>query len=231
MKKFIFRNVSKIKNIQSQKSNYKKFADLYVKYSGFTMIRKEEYIDNLLIAQNAKHLKGDIVECGVWRGGMIAGIAESIGKGRKCFLFDSFEGLPEAKEIDGQSAIDWQKNVHGDSYYENCKAEIEYAENAMKLAGADFKCIKGWFNETISVFNSSKEISLLRLDGDWYESTMICLKYLYPLVVQGGIIIIDDYHVWDGCSRAVHDYLSETKSISRISTSGNGICFILKADK
>jgi O-methyltransferase len=80
-------------------------------------------------------------------------------------------------------------------------------------------------------FKSSNEIALLRLDGDWYESTMDCLKYLFPKVVQKGIIIIDDYFTWEGCSKAVHDYLSSIKSTSRIYTSPGGVCYIIKQDQ
>jgi hypothetical protein len=45
---------------------------------------------------------------------------------------------------------------------------------------------------------------------------MICLEYLFPKVIKGGLIILDDYHVWDGCSKALHDYLSKYKCSERI---------------
>lgn len=203
---------------------------VYEKYSAFTMVKKDHYLDNLELVQNVLPLAGDVVECGVWRGGMIAGIAEILGKNRTYYLFDSFEGLPEAKEIDGASAIAWQKNTGGEMYFDNCSAEMSFAEKAMKKAGVTFRCIKGWFDQTVPVFNKTNKIALLRLDGDWYDSTMVCLKHLYPKVLKGGIIIIDDYYTWDGCSRAVHDYLSEIKSVSRISSTARGICYIVKMD-
>jgi len=60
---------------------------------------------------------------------------------------------------------------------------------------------------------------------------MICLKHFYPKVATGGVIIIDDYPTWDGCSRAVHDYLSEIKSQSRISRGVKyGVAYIIKND-
>jgi O-methyltransferase len=96
--------------------------------------------------------------------------------------------------------------------------------------GVENKCIQGWFDQTVPIFNDSNEISLLRLDGDWYDSTMVCLVHLFPKVVKGGIIILDDYYTWDGCSRAVHDYLSDIKTSSRIFTSEKGVCYIVKAD-
>lgn len=55
--------------------------------------------------------------------------------------------------------------------------------------------------------DSIKKISILRLDGDWYSSTKVCLEHLYPLVSIGGVVIIDDYDAYDGCKKAVDEYL------------------------
>ena len=97
----------------------------------------------------------------------------------------------------------------------------------MKKAEIDnYQIIKGWFSESLPSFK--EEITILRLDGDWYKSTYTCLQYLFPKVVKNGIIIIDDYYMWDGCSKAVHDYLSEIKSPFRIRMTKEGICYMLK---
>jgi hypothetical protein len=70
----------------------------------------------------------------------------------------------------------------------------------------------GWFEETIPVAVESVErIALLRIDGDWYESTRVCLAHLYPLVSSGGIVVVDDYGRWKGCRTAVDEFLSGTK--------------------
>lgn len=201
---------------------------LYEKYKSFTMVEAPYFLHNLYIAEKSRKVDGDVVECGVWRGGMIAGIAEVIGPKKHYHLYDSFEGLPEAKEIDGISALSWQKNTEGAFYFDNCKAEIAFAEKAMQMAGAPFTCHKGWFSDTVPNCNL-ENISLLRLDGDWYESTMVCLQHLFPRVVKGGVVIIDDYYTWDGCSRAVHDYLSSIKSVSRI-FEFKGIAYLIKND-
>jgi len=194
-----------------------KFSNLYEKYSSYTMIPKPTFVENLKLCKRFRHVRGCIIECGVWRGGMSAAMAEVLGNDRNYYLFDSFEGLPEAKKIDGEAAINWQSNKESPLYYENCKAEIKYADKAMKISGAkNYKLIKGWFSETLPTFESEEEISILRLDGDWYDSTMDCLRFLYPKVAKGGLIIVDDYYAWDGCSRAVHDYLSIQKLSDRI---------------
>lgn len=210
---------------------FQKYNNIYEEFKDFTMIPKEIFIDNLRLAEVfAADIKGDIVECGVWRGGMSAALATLFNGARKHYLFDSFEGLPEAKEIDGVEALEWQKNPSGDFYYDNCKAEIDFAKSAMDRAKSKYELIKGWFSDTMPKFKMDSEIAVLRLDADWYDSTMDCLKYLYPLVAKNGLILIDDYYAWDGCSRAVHDYLSSIKSASRIFSSPAGVCYIIKKE-
>lgn len=226
--KRIKRGLVKLNRILFQGSESRKLERIHKKYFGYTLVWRDQYIDNLRLAQGAVHLPGDIVECGVWRGGMIAGIAEVIGRGRKYYLFDSFEGMPEAKEIDGAAARNWQADTESPEYFDNCRAEIGFATEAMKMTGVDFECVKGWFENTIPSFDAIGAISPLRLDADWYESTKVCLDHLYPKVVDGGLILIDDYHTWSGCSRAVHDYLSETRSLARISQSPSGVAYMIK---
>jgi hypothetical protein len=91
-----------------------------------------------------------------------------------------------------------------------------------------FQLIGGWFNETLPEFTPPSPIALLRLDADWYESTIVCLEHLYQHVAPGGITILDDYYLFDGCSRALHDYLSRTSATERIE-SLNGFCYLVKS--
>lgn len=201
------------------------------KYRAFSMIPVATYINNLKLSKKVRSVSGCVVECGVWRGGQIAGIAEVLGKSRDYFLFDSFEGLPPAQVIDGKSALKWQQNINSPYYYDNCKAEIKWAKAAMQKTGCpDYHLVKGWFQDTIPNFNFKEPIALLRLDADWYDSTMICLEHLFPKVKPGGIIIIDDYYTWDGCSKAVHDYLSRNERSERIAQYSDKICYIVKKD-
>jgi len=219
------------KTINGDKTKDKKLVEAYNNFKDFTMIPQDIYVENLRIAEAlVSNIKGDIVECGVWRGGMSGGMAKILGKNRTYYLFDSFEGLPAAKEIDGTDAISWQKDTSAENYFDNCKAEIEFATKAMSKTAVDFKLVKGWFSDTLPEFKFENQIALLRLDGDWYESTMDCLKSLFPKVAENGIIIIDDYYTWEGCSKAVHDYLSLIKSKSRIWRSPGGVCYIKKTD-
>lgn len=195
------------------------------------MIPEKEFIQNLELTTQFKKVQGIVVECGVWRGGMSAAIADVLGSERSYYLFDSFAGLPPAKSIDGEGAIAWQNNKSSETYYDNCSAEMKWAQEAMSLSAGKNTCIiiKGWFNETLSKFDPNEKIAVLRLDGDWYDSTMECLNSLYPKVNSGGLIIIDDYYLWDGCAKAVHDYLSKNEIPARIKQFNNGnIHYIVK---
>jgi O-methyltransferase len=215
--------------------NLEEFEVIYEKYREFTMIPRDLFIGNLALCMLFKDVDGCVVECGVWKGGMIAAMAEIMGNYHDYFLYDSFEGLPEAQEIDGGAAISWQGDKESPFYFDNCKADMAYAERAMQMSGArNYKITKGWFSEALPHFSCDRGIAILRLDGDWYDSTMECLNDLYNKVNRGGIIIIDDYYVWDGCARAVHDFLSMThrkarnEVPARIRQSEAGICYLVK---
>lgn len=193
------------------------------------MIPKDVFVNNLILAFRFKHIQGDVIECGVWRGGMIAAIADVFGRKRSYHLFDSFEGLPQVQEIDGEAAKIWQQNTKSTGYYDNCKAEIYYSQEAMKKAKAENVFYhKGWFQTTLKTYKPDNGIAILRMDADWYESTYEILENLLFQVVPGGLIIIDDYGVWDGCTKAIHDFLSKNKLAYRLREFNNSVFYIVK---
>jgi O-methyltransferase len=65
-------------------------------------------------------------------------------------------------------------------------------------------------------FSLATLIAVLRLDGDWHESTMICLEKFWDHVLPGDIVLIDDYYVWEGCAKAVHSSLAKRQTPERI---------------
>jgi O-methyltransferase len=186
------------------------------------------YIDNLFLAGKIAHVPGCVVECGTWRGGMIAGIAAVLGARRKYYLFDSFEGLPPAKEeVDGEAAIKWQADPSGPTYHNNCTAAEEDARDAMSRSGAaDYVVVKGWFDQTLPQANLAEPIALLRMDADWYESTKCILDNLASRVAPGGMIVVDDYYTWEGCTQAVNEFAAAHKLKIRQSTNGVAYLFI-----
>jgi O-methyltransferase len=201
-----------------------RFRSLWRKYSAYTMVSERQYCGNLRLAANAAAVQGNIVECGTWRGGMIAGIAEVIGGGRGYYLCDSFEGLPPAQGIDGVAARSWQANTSSPDYYDNCTASEEEARSAMaKSKAKDYTIVKGWFHETLPNFPQTP-IALLRMDADWYESTKCILDNLACRVVRGGLVIIDDYYTWEGCTLAVNEYAAQHKW--QIRQSCDGVCYV-----
>lgn len=206
----------------------RRLRNIYRKCSGYTMIPEGQFLKNLILADTIRHVDGCVVECGVWRGGMSAGLCRLLGAERSYYLFDSFQGLPNAEEIDGKAAIEWQQDTSSPHYHDNCTADSVFAKKAMEEAGARTSFInEGWFEDTLPKQAPKEPIALLRLDADWYEGTMKCLDSLFDLVSTYGLIIVDDYYTWDGCSRAVHDFLSRRSSSARI-CSLEDVCYISK---
>lgn len=207
---------------------YRRYYRIHRDFQDFTMIPADTYATNLELVSRSCGVEGAVVECGTWRGGMIAGIARILGPGRHYALFDSFEGLPPVTAADGKAAAAWQSATAAPGYHDNCRAEQHFAVAAMSLAGAiDVSIKKGWFRDTLPASTFPTGISVLRLDADWYESTLQVLDSLFHQVVPGGLILVDDYYTWDGCSRAVHDFLSSRKRPEKI-THLRGICYIVK---
>lgn len=193
------------------------------------MIEPRTFAANLDLVELFSGIAGCVVECGVWRGGMIAAMASVLGPSRNYVLFDSFEGLPQARDVDGPAALAWQANVEGAAYHDNCRADVSFAHRAMELACVSrYEVRAGWFAETLPLFSPQEPIAILRLDGDWYDSTMVCLDNLFGKVASGGLVIVDDYLVWDGCARAVHDFLARTNASERIRTFDNRVAYIVK---
>lgn len=204
-----------------------RYRRIFEKFKQFTMTTKATYIGNLRVAAKAEKIPGIIVECGTWRGGMIAGIAETMGSGRRYFLFDSFQGLPPAQEIDGPAAIAWQSATTSPSYYNNCTASEGEAKAAMSISRAkDYHIVKGWFEETLPGFKAPEPIALLRMDADWYASTKCILDNLASSMAPGGVIIVDDYYTCDGCTRAVNEAAASRNWKIRQYWYA-GVCFII----
>ena len=172
-------------------------------------------------------MEGSLVETGVWRGGC-AGIMAYMSKqygyrNRLCF-YDSFEGLPEPTDLDGEDALIFASGQSTGRLVSigKVKAEESYIKellfDKLKISPDKVEIIKGWFQDTLP--RTKKRvgpIALLRLDGDWYDSTKVVLKQLYDQVVPGGYVLVDDYYFWDGCRRAVDDYIAEHNLKIRIS--------------
>jgi len=170
-------------------------------------------------------IEGDVVECGVACGNNFAAMCLA---GRKGWGFDSFEGIPWATEEDDcQPGFEGGKTSNtGLSSSGVTVHSLEDAQINMKRWGiTDYEFVKGWFQNTIKKkARKIKKISVLRLDGDLYESTLIPLQYLYPKLSKGGILIIDDWNL-KGCQQAFFNYFLEHKQPTKVFECGNPVYF------
>jgi hypothetical protein len=171
---------------------------------------------NYIVKNN---IEGDIVECGVWKGGSsmaaMAALIKQNDVSRDVYLYDTFEGMSEPTENDkvfsGTSAEQMLKSSDiEDASSVWCYSSIdEVKANVATIGYPDFKIhfVKGKVEDSIPKTIPNK-IAILRLDTDWYESTKHELEHLYPLLVSGGVLIIDDYGHWEGARKAVDEYIS-----------------------
>lgn len=200
--------------------NMEKVA-LFLKVFPYTMIGYKRLSNAYELAKVAEreNIKGAFVECGVWKGGTIgamAYVADRATSGRNIWLFDSFEGLPEPTSEDGKVAAQYSGNRESGKLVaiEKCVGPLEDVKrlffSVLKLKEDHIWIAKGWFQDMIA---KEKEkvgpIAILRLDADWYESTKVALEGLHDNVVSGGYVIIDDYGHWEGCKKAVDEFLAK----------------------
>lgn len=169
------------------------------------------------------NVSGDLVECGVWKGGsMMAALLQlkKTGEKRTIWLYDTFEGMsePSYHDIDNKGQLATERLLVEDKYSSNVWAystldEVKGNMNTIKDHQCDLKFIKGKVEDTLTLKDSLPEkISILRLDTDWYESTKVELEILFPKLSKGGILLIDDYGHWKGCKKAVDEYFENSEN-------------------
>ena len=211
------------------------YRRIHRKFRQFTMVERDAYIANLYLADRALAdpalAGGAVVECGTWRGGMAAGLAVLGGRERDYFFFDSFAGLPPVGAADGEDARRWQADRAGPSYLDNCRASREEFARVIGMAGlppARLHICAGFFADTFPAV-AVPPVAILRLDADWYESTMLCLEKFWDSLCPGALVLIDDYYAWEGCRKAVHAFLARREAAEAIRQSRFGkVAYIVK---
>jgi O-methyltransferase len=180
------------------------------------------------------NIPGCFIECGVWKAGASGMMAlanlQHSNERRQLYLFDAFDDIcepdtrydspdiieevnkavkrasvptytGELKPISGIYDVWGGHGTLGEAK-QLLQEKIQYPENYITY-------VKGWFQDTVHEWAAKTgPIAILRLDGDWYESTKVCLEAFYPQLVKGGICIIDDYGYNTGCQKAVDEYLA-----------------------
>lgn len=187
----------------------------------FTMTSPERIfaLINAVVYVCDNNIAGDFVECGVWKGGSSAAIANTLMHlnvtDRRLWMYDTFEGMsqPTQSDIDFQGhtadqLLQQQDIAESASVW--CRSPIDEVKSTMEATGypmSHIKFVQGRVEETL-LQHSPSNVSLLRLDTDWYESTKCELEVLFPRLSAGGTLIIDDYGHWQGCRKAVDEYFA-----------------------
>lgn len=206
-----------VDKILSEEIDYKRMEGLDWPTDALTMIgmKRMNNLHDMLDYIRINNIEGDLVETGVWKGGatIFMKLYCDIYKiDKKVFVCDSFEGLPKPS---GKFPQD-----HGDLHYtykdlsislESVKSNFE----SMRCLDDNVIFIKGFFCDTLPNNNLINEISLLRMDGDMYESTHDVFYSCYHKLVNKGVCIIDDYCL-HGAKTCVHDFRSVKNIVDEI---------------
>jgi O-methyltransferase len=188
-------------------------------------------------------VQGYFVECGVGAGAQLAAMMlaqKDTGAEFMVWGFDSFQGIPLAGPHDaeqpGIGEIKHDVNVSERERLVSSGITVHSKENVLyniKKIGVDIRwlcLVEGWFQDTLHLYrpsNGFSKISLLRLDGDLYESTICCLENLYPLVVEGGVVVVDDWGL-PGARKAVEDYFGDKLPEMKIVEGSGTVAYFVK---
>lgn len=177
----------------------------------------------------ARRVPGDFVECGVAAGGSSALLCACLDRygaepSRRLHAFDTFAGMPPPTERDrDRTGVAAERSGWGAG---TCAAPEASVRRAARMLGAEerLRTVVGRFEESLPREAASiPSIALLHLDGDWYESTRVCLEHLWDRLAPGALVQIDDYGHWEGCRAAVDEFLAargERPSMERIDYTG-----------
>ena len=159
---------------------------------------------------------GALVDCGVWNGGSTILLSAAAPR-REVWAFDSFAGLPEPRELDGRESQSLGGELVG--------SEQKLREGVERFAHPERLHVRaGWFEETLEeAAGEIGAVAVLHCDGDWYDSVLLTLEVMYPLVSTGGFVVIDDYGTFPGAGRATDEYrlrAGEAAPLRRIDHTG-----------
>jgi O-methyltransferase len=183
------------------------FAARAQSVKGNTGLRPQSLYTLVHFLKEAMHLGGDVVECGVWRGGSARLLREEVlreGAAKKLYLFDSFEGM---------AAVDSEQDRHNvgdfrDTSLEHVQSFVAGAKGDDPRGVAVFR--KGWIPETFDGLDSMK-VCFAHIDLDLYQSILDSLAFVYPRLASRGVIVFDDYGFAScpGARRAVDEFFDD----------------------
>lgn len=200
----------------------KEFLESFAKTKKFTMtsILRMYGLYHALKYVLDNDIEGDIVECGVWKGGSMMLCADMLLnrdiKDKRLWLYDTYAGMSEPTDKDlhagfqDKAFFKWKRRLKA-THNTWCYSPIEDVKQNMLSTGypeENITFVKGKVEDTIPGI-IPKKISLLHLDTDWYESSYHELVHLFPLLSKNGVLIVDDYGFWKGSRDAVDQYFEE----------------------
>ena len=170
-------------------------------------------------------IPGDLIECGVWKGGCAIAMAttlKALNSQKKIYLYDTFSGMTEPGEYD----VETLSGVKLKDEYIRLKVEQQseyvnwgYDEFTLEMVKSEFEkrelleyvvFVQGDVRKTLAnSMTTPKNLSLLRLDTDWYDTTKHELNTLFPLLSERGVLLVDDYGHYDGARKAVDDFMAQ----------------------
>ncbi len=192
------------------------FLDHYIRGPAYTMVPLVR-LDNIERCMNdvlANGVPGDFIETGVWRGGTtifmrgflaVRGVTE-----RKVWAADSFQGLPapDPEKFPNEARAHASKAMAGEfKHLAASRADVEQNFARFGLLDEQVRFLEGWFRDTLPQAPIER-LAIMRLDGDYYESTMDALTNLYDKLSPGGYVVVDDYgeNEWTYCAKAVDEF-------------------------
>ena len=209
-------NLEMVSHGSSQKLPVMKMIRRIKGEAGCSMGDQEAYAIYMAV-KNSLKIKGDLAEVGIYKGGSAKIICEAKG-GRRLHLFDTFEGCPELSEVDYSSK--WPYNLYKGQFKSSYKEVKRYLSKY-----ANVHIYKGLFPETASSIKK-RRFAFVHLDVDIYESTLSCLKFFYPRINKGGVLISHDYSNVPGVKKAVDEFFKGKKEV--VLESGSSQCMVMK---
>jgi O-methyltransferase len=225
---------------ESEATFVRGFIDHYIQGSAVSMLPLAR-LDNLQFCVDSvlkNNVGGDFIETGVWRGGatiFMRAMLKAYGvTNRTVWVADSFEGLPEPDAEKFPIEAETHNGSLMAKVYDHFAVDLEAVKANFRAYGVldeQVRFLKGWFKDTLPTAPIST-LAIMRLDGDYYESTTDALTNLYDKLAVGGYAIIDDYaeDAWTHCRKAVDDFRRE-RDIEEPLIQVDSKCFYWKRDR
>ena len=197
-----------------------RFAQIAVVCAPFTMTPRERLygLYQAVCYVTAAHVPGDIVECGVWRGGSCMAAALTLidlgSTARDIYLYDTFAGMTKPGEFDvdqrsTRALATWERSQRGD-VNRWCYASLDEVRSNLFSTGYPPERLRFVAGDLLATLPATapQTIAILRLDTDFYESTTHALTHLFDRLSRGGVLIVDDYGHWQGAKKAIDEYFA-----------------------